>query len=157
MQRDYRSVLTNFKSDDATTHTESSNFCLFSCSCQDMTKLALLLLTTIRSLALIGGVWNSTLMIKPRSKFLKTLIPILFSNHTSAFITHVQRNCVMPYKPYYYVIIFFELTKKFFEKFKFDTINGSSHPELYVTFFTYNDEFSLCVEMRQNGLRSSYC
>ena len=92
MQRDYRSVLTNFKSDDATTHTESSNFCLFSCSCQDMTKLALLLLTTIRSLALIGGVWNSTLMIKPRSKFLKTLIPILFSNHTSAL--HMLRETV---------------------------------------------------------------
>ena len=84
MQRDYRSVLTNFKSDDATTHTESSNFCLFSCSCQDMTKLALLLLTTIRSLALIGGVWNSTLMIKPHSKFLKTLIPILFSMFRSS-------------------------------------------------------------------------
>ena len=114
MQRDYRSVLTNFKSDDATTHTESSNFCLFSCSCQDMTKLALLLLTTIRSLALIGGVWNSTLMIKPHSKFLKTLIPIpVFKPHFC--IIHVKRNSV---------IIFFELTMKIFEKFKFDTINA---------------------------------
>ena len=125
MQRDYRSVLTNFKSDDATTHTESSNFCLFSCSCQDMTKLALLLLTTIRSLALIGGVWNSTLMIKPRSKFLKTFdSDSLFKPHIC--ITHVKRNCVWP--DIETILLrdnfFFELTKKIFEKFKFDIINA---------------------------------